>query len=130
VEQWIPATLQSTVNDGVLAFLGNLSAHSDAADALVRAVAPLGDVEIFCPDAAQYRYVAVATQGVIFGFAVGMDAIGFRLAPEFRDCALATGAKLCSQAGPDWVTITLFRHDWPEPDLEFWARRAYLHARG
>ncbi len=117
------------VNDSVLAYLDGLSAHSDVAEALARAVVSLGDVQTFCPDAATYRYVAVSSRGVIFAFAVGMAQIGFRLPPELKVRALATGADECSHAGPDWVTITLFRNDWPEPDLKFWARKAHGYAR-
>jgi hypothetical protein len=130
MKQGVPAALQNGVNDRVLAYLADLSAHSDAADALNGAVAPLGDVQTVCPDASQYRYVAVATQGVIFGFAVGMNEVGFRLPPELKKRAVATGARRCRKAGPDWVTIVLFRNDWPEPDLVFWARKAYVNVRG
>ncbi len=47
----------------------------------------------------------------------------------FKARALATGAAELSQAGPDWVSVAVFRDDWPEPDLRFWARKAYLYAR-
>lgn len=126
----VPAAWRGARNESVLAYLGGLSAHSDVAEALARAVAPLGDVQRFCPDPAAYRSVAVATGGVVFGFAAGMGLVGFRLAPGLKARALATGADDCPEAGPDWVAFTLFRHDWPEPDLPFWAREAYLSARG
>jgi hypothetical protein len=124
-----PEVLSSAVNDVVLGYLRDLSAHSDVAEALLEAVAPLGDVQSYCPDLSQYRYVAVATRGVVFGFAVGMATVGFRLSPEFKLRALATGAEDLVQAGPEWVGIELFRNDWPDPDLKFWALRAYVYAR-
>jgi hypothetical protein len=129
VEQAVPDTLHNEVNEAVLAYLRELSAHGDVADALAGAVEPLGDVQTFCPDALQYRYVAVATRAVIFGFAAGMSTIGFRLPPELRTRALVSGAEECAPAGPDWVSLTLFRDDWPEPDIRFWARKAYAYAR-
>ena len=129
MDQPIPESLQGETNDSVLAYLADLSAHSDVSEALEGAVAPLGDVQTYCPDASQYRYRVVATRGVVFAFAVGMRTIGFRLPPEFKDRALASGAESCSQAGSDWAAITLFRVDWPEPDLQFWARQAYVYAR-
>ncbi len=33
------------------------------------------------------------------------------------------------EGGDQWVSFTLFRDDWPKPDLEFWARKAYVAAR-
>jgi hypothetical protein len=130
VEHAIPDVLNNEVNEAVLAHVRDRSAHSDVADALAGAVAPLGDVQTFCPDAVRYRYVVVATRGVIFGLAAGMATVGFRLPSELKARALATGAEDCMEAGPDWVLMTLFRDDWPEPDLRFWARKAYVHARG
>jgi hypothetical protein len=124
-----PEVLGNADNASVLAYLHDLSAHSDVVAALENAVAPLGDAQILCPDASQFRYVAVATREVIFGFAAGMDSIGFRLEPELKARALATGAGNLAEAGPEWVVFTVFRSDWPEPDLRFWARSAYVHAR-
>ena len=129
VEEEVPTALHSGVNATVLAYLDGLSAHSDVSEALGRAVAPLGDVQTFCPDPTQYRYVAVSTCGVVFGFAVGMAVVGFRPPPELKARALRTGAVDCPEAGPEWVSFTLFRSDWPEPDLRFWARAAYVAAR-
>jgi hypothetical protein len=42
---------------------------------------------------------------------------------------METGGMDYSEAGPDWVSFTLFRDDWPEFDLKFWARKAYVFAR-
>jgi hypothetical protein len=129
VPQPIPEVLRGATNEAVFEHLRDLSAHSDVTAALEDALAPLGDVQTFCPDPSQYRYVAVASRGVVFSFAAGMNTIGFRLGPEFKARAVATGAADLPQAGPDWVSIALFRDDWPEPDLRFWARKAYLCAR-
>jgi hypothetical protein len=124
-----PEALRSATNDLVLDYLRELSARDEVVEALWEAVAPLGDVQSYSPDLSKYRYVAVATCGVIFGFAAGMSRIGFRLSPELKARALATGATDCQEAGSGWLAITLFRADWPEPDLRFWAREAYVHAR-
>ena len=126
----IPATVAGSVNESVLAYLRDLSAHSDVASALTDALAPLGDVQIFSPDYGRYRYVAAASQGVVFAFAVGMGLVGFRLDPKQHGRALASGAETASQAGADWAVFTLFRDNWPLPDLRFWARKAYVNARG
>ena len=125
----IPEVLRGAANEAVFEHLSELSAHSDVTAALETAVAPLGDVQTFCPDPSHYKYVAVATRGVVFAFAAGMNSIGLRLTPEFKARAVATGAADLPQAGPDWVSIALFRDDWPAPDLGFCARKAYLCAR-
>jgi hypothetical protein len=124
-----PDALRGAINHAVLEYLGSRSAHGDVASALADAVAPLGDVQAYCPDWARFRYVVVATRGVVFGFAVDMDSVGFRLGPEFKARALTCGAVGFPPAGPDWVLIKVFRSDWPDPDLTFWARKAYVHAR-
>ena len=128
--QNIPAELVTRVNKPVLAHLQEKSAHSDVADALIAAVKPLGDVQLFCPNYHQYRYVAASTKSVIFGCAMGMNTIAFRLDEWIKSRALATGATACRECGDDWVSFTLFRDDWPKVDLEFWARKAYVSARG
>ncbi|MCI0657682.1 MAG: hypothetical protein L0170_11505 [Acidobacteria bacterium] len=113
----------------MLAYLEPLSAHSDVADALQEALAPLGDVQLHCPDWASYRYVAASTKGVVFALAVGMNCAGFRLDQRMRLRAFLTGGAALEECGADWVAFTLFRSDWPEVDLVFWARHAYLFAR-
>ena len=90
--QPLPSGLATTVNAKVLAHVENLSAHSDIAEVLGTAVKPLGDAQLFCPDWQKYRYVVVYTKGVIFGLAVGMDTIAFRLDPRMKSRALVTGA--------------------------------------
>ncbi len=40
---------------------------------------PLGNVQVFCPDACTYRYVVVSTNGIIFALAVDMGTIAVRL---------------------------------------------------
>src|SRR5688572_6193715 len=127
----LPVALDRAINRPVLAHLENLSAHSDIAEVLVRAVKPLGDVQIFCPDAATYRYILASTQGVVFGFAVGMDTVAFRLDARMKDRALATGAMAYPECGADWAAVVhhVSDSDWPKVDVEFWARKAYVYAR-
>lgn len=125
----VPTTLRGDVNQRVLAYLRERSAHDEVAFALIDAVAPLGDVQTFSPDPRQYRYVAAATQRVVFAFAAGQRLVGFRLRSELVERALVTGAEPCPQVGPQWVAFTLFRDDWPVPDLRFWARKAYDDVR-
>jgi hypothetical protein len=127
--QGIPIDLMTETNRGVLAHIEGMSAHSDIADVLAAAVKPLGDVQIFCPDLRQYRYVAASTKGVIFGFAIGMNTVAFRLDDRLKNRALITGASACLECGPDWVSFIAFRDDWPRFDFEFWARKAYVYAR-
>jgi hypothetical protein len=125
----IPAELETSINRQVLDYLDGLSAHSDVAGALSAALKPLGDVQMFCPDWRQYRYVVASTKGIIMALAVGMDTIGFRLDERMKARAFASGGVPYPECGGQWVSFTLFRDDWPKIDIEFWARKAYVAAR-
>ena len=127
----IPAPLLNRINAPVLAHVKDLSAHSDIAESLLASVKPLGDVQVFCPDARAYRYVLVSTNTVIFGVAVGMNTIAFRLDARMKLRAVATGATAYPECGPGWVTVLPLGDDsdWPAVDLRFWALKAYVHAR-
>jgi hypothetical protein len=127
----IPSSLFNNANRKVLAYLADKSAHSDIADVLRAAVKPLGDVQLFCPDWQAYRYVVASTEGTIFGVALGMDTVAFRLDPRMRSRALATGGEALTECGDEWVAVVhrLPDSDWPAVDVAFWARKAYVHAR-
>jgi len=125
----VPVELQTSINRQVLDHLENLSAHSDVVEALGAALEPLGDVQIFCPDIQQCRYVVASTMGIIIALAVGMNTVGFRLDERMKARALASGGMPYPQCGDQWVSFTLFRDDWPKIDIEFWARKAYVAAR-
>src|SRR5438094_9398439 len=112
--QNIPAELQTSINRQVLDCVEGLSAHSDIAGALMEALKPLGDVQIFCPDGQQYRYVVASTKGIIIALALGMDTVAFRLDERMRARALASGGLPYAQCGKEWVSFTLFRNDWPK----------------
>jgi len=119
------------VNSTVLAHVEKLSAHSDIVDVLESAVKPLGDVQLFCPDWQKYRYVAASTKGVIFGLAVGMDTVAFRLDEKMKSRALLTGSIAYPECGDEWVAVVHHQpdSDWPAVDVGFWALKAYVHAR-
>lgn len=127
--QNFPKELGSGINREVMGHLRGLSAHSDVAAALSSALKPLGDVQVYCPDWQQNRYVVASTNGIIIALAVGMNVIGFRLDDLMRDRALASGGLLYPECGDQWVSFTLFCDDWPKVDIEFWARKAYVAAR-
>jgi hypothetical protein len=127
--QNVPAELQTSINRQVLDYVESLSAHSDVVEALGATLEPLGDVQVFCPDPQQYRYVVASTRGIIMALAVGMDAVGFRLDDRMKARALASGGVPYTECGGQWVSFTLFRADWPKVDIEFWARKAYAAAR-
>lgn len=127
--QDIPAELKTRINREVFNYVQDKSAHSDVADALGKALKPLGDVQLFCPDWGAYRYVLASTKGIIFAVALGMNTVGLRLDERMKTRALASGGEPYPECGNEWVSFTLFRDDWPEVDLEFWARKAYVAAR-
>jgi predicted amidohydrolase len=97
---------------------------------LINATRSLGDVVTFCPDPKQFRYVVTATRGIVFGVATGMSTVSFRLDREMSQRALLSGGDAAPEIGPQWVSFTLFRSDWPAHDLAFWALKAYALARG
>lgn len=128
----VPVALRGPVNRRVLAYLEDLSAHGDLADVLRASVEPLGDVQTFCPDPSSYRYVLVSTRGIALGLAVGMHTIAFRLDARMRERAVATGGIAWPKCGEEWVAVVHQRQDddWPSVDVTFWARKAYVYARG
>ena len=128
--QPIPASVDNDKNHDILMFLQDKSAHSDLLDVLAEAVAPLGDVQLYCSEPENYGHVVVATRDVVFAVVYGMSRIGFCLDKTFKARALETGGFNASEAGPGWVTFELFRANYPAVDLSFWARKAYLIARG
>ena len=93
----VPTELATRVNRQVLGHVEGLSAHSDVADALTIALKPLGDVQPFCPNPQQYRYVVASTRGVIFALALGMDTTGFRLDERMK--TRQAEARLSQNAG-------------------------------
>lgn len=119
----------AALNRAVCGHLEGKSAHSDVAGALLAAVKPLGDVQLHCADWPQCRCVAVSTKQIVFGFALGMNLIAFRLDERMRSRALASGAAAYPECGDDWVAFILFRDDWPKVDVDFWALKAYVGAR-
>lgn len=125
----VPDILRTNDNANVLSWLADKSAHDEVASALLNATRALGDVVTYCPDPKQFRYVLTATRGTVFGVATGMSTVSFRLDREMCRRALQSGAEAASEIGPDWVSFTLFRSDWPAPDLAFWALKAYALAR-
>ena len=128
--QSIPASVDNEKNHDILMFLQDKSAHSDLVDVLVEAAAPLGDAQLYSSESTNYGYVVLATQDVVFAVVYGMSRIGFRLDKTFKARALETGAFNATEAGSGWVTFELFRTNYPAIDLPFWARKAYLIARG
>jgi hypothetical protein len=108
-------------------FFRPLSAHSDVASELAGALTKLGDYEL---NSAPREYGAqfAVTADTVFCGAAGMASTYWRLSAADREIAVATGARP-APIGPDWVEITLFRSNWPKPDLRHWALRAYGHAR-
>ena len=104
-----------------------LSAHSDVAEYFLASLKKLGEYE--CRSGGHsYAAPYAVTKNIIFCAAVGMSETYWRLRPTDIKIALATGAQRAS-LGNEWVTITLGRSNWPRPDLEHWALRAYDFAR-
>lgn len=114
-------------NPEIAAHFEALSAHSDVASELLSALAKLGEFEVH---SGSHSCAAVycVTKEIVFCAASGTSQTFWRLRPQDAVIALATGAEP-ADLGPEWVKITLFRADWPRPDLPHWALRAYDYAR-
>jgi len=128
--QPLAASIHNDENHDILSFLQGKSAHSDVAEALVEAAESPGDVQFYSSEPANYGYVVLTTQDVVFAVAYGMSRIAFRLDETFKGRALETGGFDAVEAGPAWVAFEVFRSNYPAVDLPFWVRKAYLIARG
>ena len=109
------------------AFFAPLSSHSDVASAFFDSLRALGDYDVQKAPR-EYGALFAVTADTVFAGAAGMASTFWRLSAPDRAIALATGAKEAA-VGPEWVEITLFRNDWPDPDLRHWALCAYRYAR-
>ena len=115
------------INPEAEAFFAALSAHRDVASEFAASLAKLGEYEVRSAPG-EYGAQYAVTANTVFGGAAGMASTYWRLPPEDRTIALATGAAE-TELGPEWVEVRLFRSDWPNPDLRHWALRAYRYAR-
>lgn len=97
----MPEELNNDRNRRVLEYLSGTSAHGDTAEALQNAVASLGAASLYCPNPAEYRYVAAFTNQTVFGLASGMGRIAFRLAPDMAKRALQTGGTAVAELSPE-----------------------------
>jgi hypothetical protein len=127
----MPDYFKKNVNKQVVSYIKDLSTHSDIADLFREALKPLGDVQVFCPDKDNFRYVCASTNGVIFGFAIGMHIIAFRLDERMRKRALITGGEAYTECGEEWIKVVhdIEDVDWPDVDVKFWALKSYVYAR-
>lgn len=128
--QPLAASIHNDENHDILSFMQGKSAHSDVAEALVEAAESPGDVQFYSSEPANYGYVVLTTQDVVFAVAYDMSRIAFRLDETFKGRALETGGFDAVEAGPAWVAFEVFRSNYPAVDLPFWVRKAYLIARG
>jgi hypothetical protein len=103
------------------------SAHDEVGTALMEAVSQLKDYRLL-GDLGKYKAPYAVTADWVFCGAAGMADTFWWLRDKDRLIALATGA-VEAPIGPEWVRIQLFRLDWPQPDLAYWARKAYDYAR-
>ncbi len=119
-------------NADVFAFLteSNPSCHSDNCAVLLKAaIEKCGEWIAFSPSLQNYGYVALVTNRTVFALGFGQSMVSFRLPARLYPTALATGATPAREIGQKWVSIELFRPDWPDPDVPFWTLQAYATAR-
>ena len=126
----LPDKLSTEKNHPVLEYISGQSAHSDVANVLEIAITPLGEAHTYCPDPHNYRYLIAYVNDTVFSYAAGMRTVAFRLSSGYKQRAIETGGEAVNSIGNEWVAFELFRSDWPEVDVRFWARKAYLFALG
>jgi hypothetical protein len=114
-------------NSEVELYFKDLSAHSDVSEEFLASLKKLGEYEL-CGTSKEFAAPYIVTENTIFCAAAGMSETYWRLRPSDIAIALATGAEPAA-VGSEWVVITLFRSNWPKPDLAYWALRSYDFAR-
>ncbi len=122
-------------NDAVIRYLEthHPSAHSDIASELLDAAQGLPHRHWYCPDKWSYAYVFLHTpSGTIYGLAVGMRTLLFRLPQAEMPAALAEGGEAYKELGPEWVSFYPFHPDIPRAQMQarmkHWCTAAYHHA--
>jgi hypothetical protein len=124
-----PALLTGNpTNRLALEHLRGLSAHSDAAEPLCRAVQDLPGAETWSANPLHYGYVIAYTGDIVFGFVSGMQGLCLRLSDDAMRDAIDEGAQAFEEAGDDWVFIALFDPDRRVPRVRHWIEMAYAHA--
>lgn len=126
----VPSAIDVAANRAVLEFVRDLSTHSDVWEKLWGALEPLDDVEAFCPDPANYRYVVAYVGSRIFAFAVGMSNIYVRLDSADRSRALARGARFDDVPDGTWVYFQLWQGAGRGVEFSEFVERAYEYAKG
>jgi hypothetical protein len=114
-------------NPNVEKYYSELSAHSDVAEEFLKSLKRLGDCRV-SGGGNDYAALYAVTNGLVFCAAAGMSETYWRLRPSDVKIAKATGANRTA-VGPEWMEVVLFRPDWPQPDIAYWALRAYDFAR-
>ena len=122
-------------NAAMIAFLKQHqpSAHNDIVELLVSSAQEFPEVKFYCPDTDNHAYyLAHSADGVIFGAAIGLSALMFRLPKQAISGALVKGGEIINELGENWVSFNPF---WPEKEnknlsqeMQHWCRLAYHHA--
>ena len=135
------AELNRAENEQIIQFLKQYqpSAHNDIVQLLVESTADIPLSHFYCPDTDNHAYYLVHTaDGVIFGAAIGMSALMYRLPKQSMSAALVKGGEILKEIGEPWVSFNPF---WPEQDVDSekvkkfdisemkkWCKLAYHHA--
>lgn len=109
------------------------SAYIDIVNMLVHSADDLPQVQFYCPDTDNHAYYLAHTpNGVMFGAAMGMSALMYRLPKQAISGALVKGGEIIQEIGDSWVSFNPF---WPEQEqaskleeMKHWCRLAFHHA--
>ncbi len=124
--------LRIPYNAGVLAFIAREqpSAHDDVATALIDAAKGLPNARRYCPDPPAYAYVALHTAAWrMFGLAIGMSTVAFRLPSDLEQEATTDGGTPLPDPGPGWFAFQPWDVALPksatDERVRRWCRAAY-----
>lgn len=109
------------------------SAHTDMVELLVKSTENLPDVHFYCPDTDNHAYYLAHTQdGIMFGAAIGLSALMYRLPKQAVSGSLVKGGEIFKDVGDSWISFNPF---WPEDEsrkhldeMKHWCKLAYHHA--
>ena len=118
----------SVLNPEAERYFEQRSAHDEVGVMLLESLKRLGEYEVR-GNLPVFRSPYAVTKNIVFCGAAGMRTVLYRLRPADVETALQTGASRTPEIGPEWVSIEVFRANFPKPDLDFWSLRAYDFAR-
>lgn len=121
--------LTAPENAEVLAFLSKMSAHTDVAVILERAVENMAEAKVYYKNEARHTPAIVHRNGIVFAFAYGQFGLGFRLPQNLVAQALQAGWQTVEGLDhTQWAVTSATSMRNATPPLDWWMTEAYRNA--